>query len=37
MNGQGTIVYPDGTSYDGQWKDGEYHGEGVEMGTDGKK
>lgn len=28
-NGKGTMVYADGTSYIGYWKDGVYHDHGV--------
>ncbi len=27
-NGHGKATYPDGSTYEGEWKDGEYHGQG---------
>ena len=29
MNGWGTMEYPDGTRYEGTWKDGDSHGFGI--------
>lgn len=28
-HGEGTLTYPDGTEYVGQWKDGKEHGQGI--------
>ncbi len=28
-DGEGTFTYPDGSKYVGEWKDGEYHGQGI--------
>ncbi|HIC24979.1 MAG TPA: hypothetical protein EYO82_03595 [Gammaproteobacteria bacterium] len=33
--GQGKLVLPDGTSYDGGWRSGEPHGEGTFVVADG--
>ena len=33
--GQGKLVLPDGTSYDGGWRNGEPHGEGTFVVADG--
>lgn len=30
-NGTGTMIYPDGSSYGGEWKDGKKHGKGTLM------
>ena len=27
-NGQGTYIYPNGEKYEGDWKNGKYHGQG---------
>lgn len=35
MNGQGMYTWPDGTSYDGAWKDNKRHGYGIAWGSDG--
>ena len=29
MNGAGTITFPDGMKYEGEWKDGKKHGQGT--------
>lgn len=29
MEGYGTYVYSDGTSYNGEWKDNKHHGKGI--------
>lgn len=29
INGQGTFIFKDGRSYDGEWKDGKFHGRGT--------
>jgi len=36
-NGQGIIIYPDGDTYEGSWKDGKKHGMGVEGTPGGEK
>ena len=36
-NGQGTITYPNGRKYVGEYKDGKYHGQGAFTYTDGSK
>jgi len=36
-NGQGTITYPNGRKYVGEWKDGLPNGQGTETTTDGSK
>lgn len=36
-NGRGDYVFPNGTKYSGQWKDGAMHGKGMFMWPDGKK
>lgn len=33
----GTFRWPDGRSYDGEWKDGLQHGRGVYTSVDGQK
>ena len=35
--GQGKFTSPDGSSYEGQWKDGKYHGHGTYTFSDGGK
>ena len=34
MQGQGKMVYADGTSYEGQWSGNQMHGEGVYVDAD---
>ena len=34
-NGQGTLIYPDGSKYEGQWKDGRRDGQGALSFPDG--
>ena len=36
-NGQGTITYPNGRKYVGEWKNGKYNGQGKETFPDGSK
>ena len=36
-NGQGTITYPNGRKYVGEWKDGEKHGQGTKTWSNGDK
>lgn len=36
-NGKGTMTYPDGSRYNGQWKDGVRHGVGTFDGADGRR
>ena len=35
VNGHGLMVYPDGGSYEGQFKDGRFEGRGVKLFDDG--
>ena len=35
VNGQGLLVYPDGGSYEGQFKDGRFEGRGIKIFDDG--
>lgn len=35
MNGIGTRFYPDGSSYEGQWVNGQRHGFGTKINPDG--
>ena len=36
VNGKGTMTYPDGQKYSGEFKDGEKHGHGTLIYADGK-
>ena len=36
-NGQGAETYPDGTTYVGEFKNGEFHGQGTHTDPDGTK
>ena len=36
-NGQGTITYPNGRKYVGEWKDGKKHGQGTQTLPNGMK
>ena len=36
QNGQGTIIYPGGYKYTGEWKDGKKHGKGIEKISGGE-
>ena len=36
-HGQGTVTYPDGSKYVGEFKDGVYHGQGTFTSPDGSK
>ena len=36
-NGQGTITYPDGRKYVGEWKDAREHGQGIFTSPNGQK
>ncbi|MCI5131361.1 MAG: hypothetical protein D3904_07505, partial [Candidatus Electrothrix sp. EH2] len=36
-NGKGMMVYPDGSTYIGEWKDGLRHGKGTLIYADGRK
>ena len=36
-HGQGTHIWPDGTKYVGEWKEGVVNGQGTYTRTDGKK
>ncbi len=33
----GTVTYPDGEKYVGEWENGKYHGQGTVTTPDGKK
>ena len=35
QNGKGTYTYPDGTVYNGHWKDGKRHGDGKYKNANG--
>jgi antitoxin component YwqK of YwqJK toxin-antitoxin module len=35
MNGNGTLFYPDGKRFEGQWRDGNKHGKGLMCYPDG--
>ncbi|MBW2143580.1 MAG: hypothetical protein JRG75_04195, partial [Deltaproteobacteria bacterium] len=37
VNGQGTMTYPDGSKYEGQWKDEKRNGQGTMSFSDGGK
>jgi hypothetical protein len=36
MHGKGVYTWPDGMTYDGEWKDGDMHGKGVRTWPDGQ-
>ena len=36
-NGQGTYIYPNGEKYEGDWKNGKYHGHGTFTSFEGDK
>ena len=36
-NGQGTITYPNGKKYVGEWKNGKKHGQGTKTWSNGDK
>ena len=35
MTGRGLMVWPDGSQYEGEWKDNERHGEGSHLTSNG--
>ena len=35
--GQGTLYYPDGKQYEGNWKDGKKHGTGTYIWPNGSR
>lgn len=37
FDGQGTILYPNGEKYVGEWKNGKYHGKGSYIYPDGRQ
>jgi len=37
QDGKGIMTRPDGTRYEGYWKNGEYHGHGVLTKPDGRR
>ena len=36
-DGQGTYIYPNGEKYEGDWKNGKYHGHGTYSWSNGNK
>ena len=35
-HGEGTLKFPDGSSYSGEWKNNKMHGKGIFKWSDGK-
>jgi hypothetical protein len=36
-DGRGVMLYPDGSTYNGEWKDGKRHGKGILIYADGRR